>query len=91
MALILNNFNYKYIRYFENLAIGILDLFDKNESDYFNDNLLLTKNSNFSVHLLSFANTAKCENFMATKSAQKSLDGILIYKVLVKATSSSYK
>jgi len=58
------------------LAIGILDLFDKNESDFFNDNLLLTKNPNFSVHILSFANAAKCEKLMATKSAQKSLAGI---------------
>ena len=61
-----NNLKIYLNSYFETLAIGILDLFDKNESDFFNDNLMLTKNPHFSVHLLNFANNAKCEKFMAT-------------------------
>lgn len=67
---------YTLLSYFENLAISILDLFDKNESDYFNDNLLLTKNPHFGVHLLSFSNNAECEKFMATSCAQKVLNEI---------------
>ena len=63
-------------RYFEILAIKILNLFDKNESDFFNDNLLLTRNDNFCVHILNLANSAKCEKFMATNCAQKTLDEI---------------
>ena len=66
----------KEAEYFEILAIKILNLFDKNESDFFNDNLLLTRNENFGVHILSLANSAKCEKFMATNCAQKTLDEI---------------
>ncbi len=58
------------------MAIKILNLFDKNESDFFNDNLLLTRNDNFCVHILNLANSAKCEKFMATNCAQKTLDEI---------------
>jgi len=70
-------FNFlKNFRYFEKLSIKILDLFDKNESDFFNDNLLLTRNPHFTVHILQFANNAGREKFMATNCAQKVLDEI---------------
>ena len=76
VILVFNLFLSHLNRYFEHLAISILDLFDKNESDFFNDNLLLNRNNHFSAHILHFANNAKREKFMATNCAQKVLNEI---------------
>ena len=65
-------------------------MFDKNESDFFNDNLMLTKNPHFSVHLLNFANNAKCEKFMATNCAQKVLNEIWTNGILFSQNRKIY-
>ncbi len=64
------------LRKFEEIAIKIVDLFDRKEEDNLNDNLLLSEIQNFGCHVLKLAFNGHCKKFIATRSVQQVLHEI---------------
>ena len=48
-----------------------MELFDQEEDDNLNDNLLLTEIDFFGIHLVKLAMIGDCEKFIATETVQR--------------------
>ena len=66
------NFNHSTKkRQFENIAVKLLELFDQEEDDNLEDNLLLTEIDFFGMHLVKLAMIGNCKKFIATETVQR--------------------
>ena len=63
-------------REFENLAIGVLDVFDKNTRDILNHSLVVRYYNHLEKDILELAVMAKCEDFVSHRLIQKTMDKI---------------
>ena len=58
-------------RQLENIAVKLLEIFDQEEDDNLNDNLLLTEIEFFGKHLVRLAMIGECQKFIATETVQR--------------------
>jgi hypothetical protein len=71
-----NLYKINFFRFFENLATGVLDVFDANTEDRHNISLLLNQVFFFKTYVLKMAEIGHCKKFVAHIAVQNLLTSI---------------
>ncbi len=73
-----------FISYFENLSLGVLNVFDINTDDRINIEILLNRILYFKTHTLQMAQIGDCKQFVAHPAVQNLLTSIWIGQISFK-------
>ena len=74
-----------FLSFFEELAIGVLDVYDTNTDDRENIHIILDKNAFYDMTPLDMAQIGDCKNFIAHPAVQSVLTTIWVGHTAYKA------